>query len=486
MPTGPGFVGLGALIFDPNTSQDTTNDHRKRELRAKVYQQMQPKWMVKAPLTKALMSRKGKAVANSRFEWPRRRELTQFGFVRGAFSDEALTAEYDNAVAPQDVAEGATVYLHVPVAVALDIQPFETFKVHGTAEQNGLVLDAVQIDYANPAADPDHAVITARTMHVDDAARGNVLGSAKADNNCVIHPMGMAMPELSQLADGYMEEATLEWNLCQIFSEAFSLSGSKLSDENAFDEDNYKESFRQAHERFMTQFEWTAMFGVRRQTTAPVSVVAHGMQKEGRRWFTGGVVSALEANTLASGGTNYIRIPRVANFEGDDFTGRTWNAGAYDFVKRLMLRLSMWSGNDKQVYMSSQSMQTLLDVFESMTNVTISTDHKDAWGFDVTKIKGLNCNLNLHQHRLFNVIPAYQRAALIIEPELLQWRPKKERDITFISSTAAKAIANNKGANNGWTWRDGVKEGWIADGGIQYDNLEAMAYIDGIGQNFFA
>lgn len=485
MPSGPGFVGLGALILDPNVAQDTTDDLRKREIRAKVYRQMQPKHMVKAPLTKAMFSRKGKPIGNNRFEWPRRREISQWGTVAGIYEDPGFAQEYDNAVAPADAAEGATVYVEVPASVAADIQPLETFKIHGVAEQNGLVLDAVEIDYGNANAAPGNAVIRATLMHADNAARGNVLGSDKAGGNTVIHPLSMAMPELSMLPDGYTEEATLEFNYAQIFSEAFSLSGSKVSDENAFDEDNYKESLRQAHDRFMQQFEWAATFGVRRESTAPVSVVAHGQQKQGRRWFTGGVVSALEANQFPDGTSNYIRINRTAAFEGQDFTGDTWNQGAYDFLKRLMLRLSRWSGNDKQVYMSSAAMQDVLDVFESMSNVMISTDHKDAWGFDVTRIKGLNCTLNLHQHRMFNVIPAYSRAMLIVEPKLISWRPKRGRDITFIDSKGARALAQ-RGGNDGWTWRDGVKEGWIADGGIQYDNLEAMAYVDGVGQDFFA
>ena len=482
--SGPGMYGLGDLIYDPNLSANTGSDLARREVRSKVYKQMQPSIMKKTPLTKAMMSHKGKAVTNTKFEWARRREITQFGFVKGCYTSSALATEYDNSGAAVDAAKDAIVYVELPNDIAVDLQPHETFRMYDKTQFIGLSLDVEEIDYSNVAATANHAIVKARLMEDDDSDNGNVLGVSKASSNCVIHPLSMAMPELFQLPDGYTEEAELEYNYTQKFAEAFSMSGDKLSDKNAFTEDNYSESLRQSHTRFMQQLEWAAIWGIRDSRTAPVSVVAHGNTKAGKRLFTGGLVSALKSNVDASGVSNFLRIPQITTYEGTNFSGKTFDAYGWDFFKLLMNHLAKWSGEDKEVYLSTQTYQAITDMFEANATITIDSNHKDAWGFKVTQIRGLNCNLNLHQHALMNVNPAYSKAMLILEPKQIEWVPKAGRDITFINSTGAAAIASRKGNNDGFTWRDGVKEGWMADGGILFNNIEAMAYIDGVGENF--
>jgi len=287
--------------------------------------------------------------------------------------------------------------------------------------------------------------------------------------------LSYAAPENSTIPPGRFREPTIVYNYSQIIMAGLSITGSELADKSLFDEETYARYMRQTMDRFHEQFERMIKFGVRDEFTTTVNYF--GQTETVKRWRCGGLRWA--HRTL---GGNYICIPDVGVFEGYDFTGKKWETHGELFMQLLMNKLSKKSGSAKKVFVSSTGRLIFNELFKAATNITVGIYTKDKWGFDVEEIRGMNCKLELHQDAGLSMNPAWERIMFIVEPDKIEFRPRRGRDLTVIRSKKdAKAAVEN-----GWTWRDGIREGVFIDGTITFDDLDGMAVIEGIGHDFKA
>jgi hypothetical protein len=63
---------------------------------------------------------------------------------------------------------------------------------------------------------------------------------------------------------------------------------------------------------------------------------------------------------------------------------------------------------------------------------------------------------------------------VILEPENLVYRPLRNRDTKFIGEGIAQT-------NTGYTRRDGIKEEYLTERGIEYQNPNGWGYLYGFG-----
>jgi len=71
-----------------------------------------------------------------------------------------------------------------------------------------------------------------------------------------------------------------------------------------------------------------------------------------------------------------------------------------------------------------------------------------------------------------------------VEPDKFELRPRKGRDMTLIRSP--RDLKKVMEVENGFTWRDAIKEGIVADLSCTFDDLDGGAVIDGWGRDFSA
>lgn len=479
------FIRFGQLVQDVVPSAGTDADQRHREVRSKLYRQKANSEMEETPLTKMIMSNPGSPVVNPKYEWGMDARDDRYVKVTGAFTDSGLGTA---VTADAQTADGDVVYLKMDETAAKQFVKHEEvqLRLHNTTDDSDpdheATLQVVVIDRSTINAANSYLQVK---LLEDDKGSGilnsNVLGRAFNGTNaancvCYATPISPAMPEGSMLPWSRYREATMHYNYCQIFMAGLAITGTEASNETIFNENTYNRYWRQLDNQFDTYVERAAIWGSRQYIPDYTVDMGNGSQ-EVELYRSGGIVWALK--NLA-GGKNVINIRQTGQFMDYDFSGVSWEEGAYDFLNLLMLRLSKKSGKTKKMFCSDEAKLSIVNMFQTMTNIQVDSKFKDDFGFDVTKIWGLNCSLELHQHADFSCNPSLKRTALIVEPGKIGWRSKKGRDKTVIRSV--KDIPKN--VEDGFGFRDAKKEGIMMDGGFIFDDLDGMALLTGLGRDF--
>lgn len=463
------FIQLGNLIPGVVGQGDVNSDYKVHDIRASLYKQMPSEYMERYPLTKMVLGRRGKIAQVPKIEWGMEALNDRVGDIAACYSDVGLTT-MPNA----GLAAGSTVYLKLAgsdapacLAQAHKFRPYEEIELRHCSTsgvQGTLMLDVVLVEEAGTAS---YLKCTTLETDSDNVLRNTSLLKASITS--------MAVPEGSGLPGGKYTEPTMHFNYSQIIMAALSVTGSELADISVFDESTYERYLRQTHDDFNAQVERALKLGVRMATTASVNV--DGYAQTVKRYKMGG----LRWMHKSLGG-NYLRIPEVTTFGGETFTGKTWAQVGYPFLKTLLYTLGKYAGSRKILLASSKVMQDISDMLESMTAVTIGPTFKNAWGFEVNEVRGLNCRLQLQQDADLSLNSAWEDMVYIVEPDKFQMRPRKGRDMTLIRSSADLKKAMQ--IENGFTWRDALKEGIVADFSFTVDDLDGMAVIEGWGRDF--
>jgi hypothetical protein len=451
-----------------------------------LYRQTANSEMEETPLTKMVMSNVGESVENPKFEWGMEARDDRYVTATAAFAGPALT----NAIT-----ETAQTALNASVNIQMLEASQHQFVVNEEVQIRMLTAIPTNIHHEGivhgqvtaKAANGSSSYIAVKLLEKDigngiDGGTTNVLarGFTEANSTVYVSPIAPAMPEGSTLPWSRYREATEQYNYCQTFMAGLGLTGEELSNAQRFTESTYNRYWRQLDEKFNTYLERTILWSTRRYDNAVSVDMGNGAQPVSQ-YRTGGLRWALKE---LGGGANIINISNTGTFMDYDFTGKTAEEGTYDFLKLLMLKLAKKSGKTKKMVVSDETYLFIMNLFESMSNIQIDTNHKDAWGFKVTMIHGLNCTLELHQHADLSCNPSMARTSFIVEPGKIGWRSKKGRDKTVIRSV--KELAKQTRVENGFGWRDATKEGIVMEGGLIYDDLDGMAMIIGLGRDFKA
>ena len=479
------FIEFGNLVPDVVSSYGTDSDQRVRETRAKLYRETPNDNMKQTPLTKIVMSNLGESKQAPEYEWGMESHDDRYVEATAAHDNSNLASAIG---ATTQTAAGSTVYLQMAADSARQLVKYEEIEMrllHNTVTHDdhdaslmGMVT-AKTIDGAN-------SYLTV-TLYEDDegngGADGNVLGRYQADttnNRLIVSPISPAMPEGSALPWTRYREATEKKNYIQTIMAGLGLTGEELSNAQRFNETTYKRYWRQVFDQFNRYIERAILFGTRRHNDT-VDVDMGAGEQTLSQYRTGGLLWMFKHADFG-GGKNIFDIRTTTTFQDYDFTGKTWEEGGYDYFKLLLEYLSRKSGKNKKLICSAQMKLAILNLFESMTQVHVNTSHKDKWGFDVTRIEGMNADLEIMQHADFSCNPAWQRMGVIIEPDLLWACEKKGRGMTVIRST--KDLKDKSKVQDGFGWRDATKEGIFTTFGFGVDNLDGMCVIKGLGEDF--
>lgn len=471
---------IGAIILDPTLTSDRTADHKKRLSRAKMYQEIPASAMEKTPLVKKALSSATGGATNTKLEWWERRYNAHYAQPTGIYASDGTTV--GAAITTQDV--NAAGYIAVKMAEK-DAKTFTPMERRTILRNNGYEVNADVT--SNIVFNGANSYVHLRLLEddpqggVSSNAASPLLNSAVA--NTVLVMGTTAMPELSGLPEGHYEEGVSKFNYHQIMMQSFAISGSEASDENVYNIDTYADGVDQMMNRFHEGLERALRYGIRVDGTGSTAVTSYGAAKTGKRYQTGGLKYFLGGSDGDTTNSQLYDIRRMSSHGQATFTSSlAWNTGAWPFLQNACMLLGKYSGAEKDVYLGCDAYLAILDALSTIGQVTIGSDAKDAWGFSITKIKGLNCVLNLHQDVMFSTTPGMTRRMMVVEPGLIGVSTKKGRDITVIKSQQLKELPKNN--PNGWAWVDGIKEGVFADIAFEFRNLKAMAMYDGIGLAF--
>ena len=185
---------------------------------------------------------------------------------------------------------------------------------------------------------------------------------------------------------------------------------------------------------------------------------------------TMGIIPAIRGGYNGHGGNSGT----VSNYVTDSaYAGKAWLAGGEDWLNEKLEEVFRYGKTSKMAFCGSQALMAI--------NKIVQNNGDFMWGPDVT-IYGINVStwitplgrIALITHPLFNHEETTRRMMVIIEPENLIYRPIKNRDTKFIGETIGAT-------NTGYARRDGIKEEFLTEVGLEYHHPLGWAFLTGFG-----
>lgn len=429
-------INRGAMAVDDRVANIQPEDWRPA-----IFNQLP---VGRAPMTAMLQSMGSTPTTSRIFHWWEQPFNAQRGDVTDVYNDQLLSDVYVSGGS-----DGDTLYLKMSAADATLCNVGDTLMVidaDNNLRQGG--ISAVTLAGAS-------SYISWQLLEDDTSNK-------LAGTSLTFILSGNAQPELSQLPDAIYQEPVEQSNFAQIFMESIEQSGTSEAEEERVTPLAKARMRAEGLMRLRNKMEWAFMFGVKKSNTGP-----NGKP----RWYTRGIRTAISENESSN----------ILNYKTDSTTvgtstsiaGKSWLAGGMDWFEEILELLSRYSDNPvKKGYCGSLAWLALNRLVLDHGHYKIE-EMEDAFGIRVLRIHGLLQTLDIIQHPLMTAEPAFRKSMLIIEPELLKYRPQRTRDLTFV----------DEGPKNmdGWVWVDGTKSGWFVQAGLQYDNLAAMAWLDNLG-----
>lgn len=266
---------------------------------------------------------------------------------------------------------------------------------------------------------------------------------------------GVAMGEGSALPEGKMAEPSGRVNWTQTMMEAIELSGRQLVEKERISEPLLKRATRQAWSRLMEKRERTALFGPYKEP---------GKDPNGKRitYSTGAItaVAKYEPNNVV----NFMTSTNA------DYKGKTWNQAGLALLDNTVETLSRFARGNLMGYTGGLGMLAITKMIRDMGTFEMKPGINE-FGIRVNRIIGVNRTIDLHEHQTFTQDPQRSRNLFLFDPYAFRRKVFKGRDLTYIDD-------KNR---DGYTFIDGIKNGWMLDEGLEYSRLCGAAYLKNLG-----
>lgn len=423
----------GAITTDTRQADIHPEDWRRR-----VYEQMP---VGRAPLTAMLLSMPSTPTPSRFFNWP----SIAFNSMRGDITDILTAPPPGGAAYTTGGVAGTQLYAQMSVADAKKINVGDNILIANDDRD-------LRVGRVNSVV-----VAGATSSYAAFVLRETDTGNALADTSLTWRLSGHSEAEMSPLPKASGEEVEWFQNCAGITMESIEISGTEQNELSRIDPAVRTFQRARALQRFNIKLERNLIFGI--------FTNASGAGLNGKDILEPrGIRTAISEEETAN----------MMNYKTDtDFSGQSWLSGGMDFLNEKMEILGRFGEAEfKKMYVGGLAWLAINNLIADygMYQIERTTDE---FGVKVNRIHGLTTGLDMILHPLFSEDPAFQRSALIVEPELLRWKPMMNRDVQFVSGVERDP--------NGWTWVDGVKEGWFAQAGLEYDNLAGQGWMDNLG-----
>jgi hypothetical protein len=267
-----------------------------------------------------------------------------------------------------------------------------------------------------------------------------------------INPEGGAMP------DAISRDPSKWYNWTQIFRTPLELTRTAMQTRLRTG-DQYKEAKRECLEDHSIEMEKAFLFSV------PSERIGTNGKKERTTLglipaIKGGYTGAVNGGTVDSFVTN------------TSFSGQTWLQGGEEWLDTELEVIFRYGAKEKLAFAGSGALLAINKLIKANGNFEYSSETVD-YGIQVTKWVTAFGVINLIRHPLFSYEVTTRGSLVIFEPKDLKYR--------FIQDTIFKADDNLK--KGGWTSRDGIKEEYLTEAGLEYHHPDGWGFLYGLGEN---
>lgn len=398
-----------------------------------------------APLTAILSKMSSEKTNDPEFNWWTKSLATQRGTVTGVYTDSALSVAYVSGGA-----SGDTVYVKMS---ADHVSQFRIGHEVVLRDASDLSVDCVGKVTAK-ATNGASSYIGVYLLEADDNSTTHDLSDCDA-----VLVIGNVNAEGAAMPDAIAHDPTKWYNYTQIFRTPLEMTRTAMQTKLRTG-DHYKEAKREGLEMHSIEMEKAFLYSV------PSELIGSNGKKERT---TLGIIPAIRGGYTGQGGTSGT----VSNFVTDTAsTGLTWLQGGEEWLDTQLEIIFRYGSRERLGFTGSGAVLAINKLVKNGGNFDF-TPSTVGYGISVMRWVTPFGVLNLMTHPLFTHETTTRNAMVIFEPKDIKYR--------FIQDTMFKD--DDRLRKGSYTSRDGIKEEWLTECGLEYHHPDGWGYLYGFGSD---
>ncbi len=394
-----------------------------------------------APLTAIMGQTRGERVTDPQFNWWTKSLPAQAGAVTGVYTDSGLSVAYAaGAVA------GDTLYIKMAEALVGELRLGHQVLLRDASDLTVDVTGKVVARVANGAS----SYVGVKLLEDDDnSSSGDLSDCDRIMVTGNINAEGAAMP------DAIAYDPTKWFNYTQIFRTPLDITRTARRT-TLRTGDAYQEAKRECLELHSIEMEKAFLFGVPTEGTGD-----NGKPER----TTLGLIPSIRGGYTGHGGS----AGTVSNYPSESgWSGQTWLQGGEDWLDTQLATMFRYGKREKLAFCGDGALLAINKIVKNGGDYTFTPKTK-AYGIDVVEWVTPVGKINLVTHPLFSYETTMNNTMVIYEPENFKFR--------YIDDTQFFDDPDKK--NTGWTRKDGTKEEYLTEGGIEYHHPIGWGYLTG-------
>ena len=396
-----------------------------------------------APLTAILSKMSSERTTDPEFNWWTKSLATQSSTITGIYTDALLSVAYVSGGV-----SGDTLYFKMSAA---DLTQIRIGHIMLFRDASDLTVDCVGKVIGRSSAGASSYVQILLLEHDDNSSAGDL---SDCDVALII---GNANSEGAAMPDAIAYDPTKWYNYTQIFRSPLEMTRTAMQTRLRTG-DQFKEAKRECLELHSIEMEKAFLFGVPSERTGD-----NGKPER----TTLGIIPAIKGGYTGSGGDSGTVNNYVANAT---YSGQTWLQGGEEWLDEQLEIIFRRGSTEKLAFVGSGTLLAINKLIKAGGNFDYTPATAD-YGIKVTKWTTAFGSINLMTHPLFSYEATTRNSMVILEPKDIKYR--------YIQDTMYKSDDRLK--KGGWTSRDGVKEEYLTECGLEYHHPDGWGYLYGFG-----
>lgn len=396
-----------------------------------------------APLTAMLAKLPSEPCDDYVFNWWTEGLGAQSAILTGIYTDAALSAAYT----PASGAKGDVLYLKCAAASA------EEFRA-------GHVINMRCVDYSNNYATPyfgTDTVAEVLAVVVNGASSYITARLLESANDSATYDFDYALiignmnPQNSESPDAISYQPVRDYNYMQIFRTPLEISGTVLAQKTRIG-DWYQHEKRNCLRYHSIEIEKALLWGI--------PFLGNG--SNGKPVYTTcGIARKITTN-------KYDYATDTA------YAGDTWVNGGEDWLLNKLSALFKYGSDERLCYAGVGAINAIGRIAMNNAHITMIPGQAE-YGIKIMSFMFPFGIIHMKRHPLFSYEYVDQYSMLLLEPKNLKYRYMRGRDTNFRPD-----IMKDKG---GWTDRDGIKEGFLTECGLEMHVEPSFGYFTSVGRD---
>jgi len=394
-----------------------------------------------APLTAILSKMASERTTDPEFNWWTKSLATQRATVTGVYTDAALSVAYVSGGV-----QGDSVFVKMSSA---DIGQWRLGHVALLRDSSDLTVDCV----GKVTTRVDNGASSYIQVYLLEADDNSSAGDLSDCDTALI--IGNANAEGAAMPDAIAYDPEKWYNYTQIFRTPLEMTRTAMQTTLRTDE-QYKEAKREALELHSIEMEKAFIYGVSSEL----------MGTNGKKERTTlGIVPAIRGGYTGAG----TATGNVNNFATNtSFAGKTWLQSGEEWLDQQLEVIFRYGSQEKLAFAGSGAILGINRIIKNGGNFDY-TNATESYGIKVTKWVTAFGVINLMRHPLLTNEETTRNAMIIFEPKDIKYK--------YIQDTMFKKDTTYK--EGGYTSRDGIKEEFLTECGLEYHHPNGWGYLSG-------